>query len=116
MAADSFLVHLREMAGDVRPSVAIAGLLLVFLTLWSALSTWRQYNRLREFKGPRLAALSKWWLIKKVGGGRAYLDFWEVTKQYGKLSSNRIAIASLQSQQVQSPESDPMIFSPTIQN
>lgn len=83
MAAASILHRLRDVFGDVRPSIAIAGLLVVFLTLWSALSTLRQYNRLREFKGPRLAALSKWWLIKKVGGGRAYLDFWEVTKQYG---------------------------------
>jgi hypothetical protein len=85
MAAASFVGYLREIAGDVRPSIAIAGLLVVLLTLCSAISTWRQYNRLREFKGPRLAALSKWWLIKKVGGGRAYLDFWEVTKQYGML-------------------------------
>ncbi|KAF5988492.1 cytochrome P450 monooxygenase [Fusarium bulbicola] len=83
MAAAFFLGHLREIAGDVRPSIAIAGLVAVFLALWSTLSTWQQYNRLREFKGPRLAAISKWWLIRKVGGGRAYLDFWEVTKQYG---------------------------------
>ncbi|PCD35950.1 hypothetical protein AU210_008505 [Fusarium oxysporum f. sp. radicis-cucumerinum] len=86
MAAASLLHRLRDVFGDVRPSIAIAGLLVVFVTLWSALSTLRQYNRLREFKGPRLAALSKWWLIKKVGGGRAYLDFWEVTKQYGSIA------------------------------
>ncbi|KAF5541139.1 cytochrome P450 monooxygenase [Fusarium napiforme] len=86
MAVTSFLDHLREIAGDVRPSIAIGGLVAVFLTLWSVLSTWRQDNRLREFKGPRLAALSRWWLIKKVGGGRAYLDFWEVTKRYGSIA------------------------------
>ncbi|RBR15426.1 hypothetical protein FVER53590_09331 [Fusarium verticillioides] len=68
MAETSFLDHMREIVGD------------------SVLSTWRQYNRLREFEGPCLAALSKWWLIKKVGCGRAYLDFWEVTKQYGSIA------------------------------
>ncbi|KAG9502258.1 hypothetical protein J7337_005084 [Fusarium musae] len=86
MAETSFLDHMREIVGDARPSIAIAGLVAIFVTLWSVLSTWPQYNRLREFKGPRLAALSKWWLIKKVGGGRAYLDFWEVTKQYGSIA------------------------------
>ncbi|WZH43100.1 cytochrome P450 [Fusarium acuminatum] len=86
MAAGALINRLQDLTAAVRPSIAIAGLLVVFLTLWSALSTWRQYNRLSNFKGPRLAAFSKWWLIKRVGGGRAYLDFWEVTKKYGSIA------------------------------
>lgn len=79
MAAAAIINYLRHL----RPSIAVAGILVLFLTAWTILSTWRQYNRLRQFKGPILAALSKWWLVKKVGGGRAYLDFWEVTQKYG---------------------------------
>jgi hypothetical protein len=93
MAAAALINSLR----DLRPSIAIAGALALFLALWSALSTWRQYYRLRQFKGPRLAAFSKWWLIKKVGGGRAYLDFWEVTQKYGMfLSHNMQSLCSIQ--------------------
>lgn len=79
MATAALINYLR----DLRPSIAIAGTLVLFFTLWSALSTWRQYYRLRNFKGPRIAGFSKWWLVKRVGGGRAYLDFWEVTQKYG---------------------------------
>ncbi|KAH7192764.1 cytochrome P450 [Fusarium flagelliforme] len=82
MATAALINYLR----DLRPSIAIAGILVLFLTFWSALSTWRQYWRLRQFKGPTLAAFSKWWLIKRVGGGRAYLDFWEVTQKYGSIA------------------------------
>ncbi|KAM0421938.1 hypothetical protein ACHAPD_000379 [Fusarium lateritium] len=82
MAAAAIINYLRH----IRPSIAIAGILVLFLAAWTALSTWRQYNRLRKFKGPTLAALSKWWLVKKVGGGRAYLDFWEVTQKYGSIA------------------------------
>ncbi|KAJ4175219.1 hypothetical protein NW754_005639 [Fusarium falciforme] len=77
---------LRGLVDGVRPSIAIAGLLIGVLIFWSGISTWRQYNRLRDFKGPRLAGFSKWWLIRTVGSGRAYLDFWEVTKKYGSIA------------------------------
>ncbi|RSM20322.1 hypothetical protein CDV31_000817 [Fusarium ambrosium] len=77
---------LRGVFDGLRPSIAIAGLLVAVLIFWSGISTWRQYNRLCAFKGPRLAGFSKWWLIKTVGSGRAYLDFWEVTKKYGSIA------------------------------
>ncbi|KAL2682430.1 hypothetical protein Neosp_006881 [[Neocosmospora] mangrovei] len=77
---------LRGLFDGVRPSIAIAGLLVGVLIFWSGISTWRQYNRLHAFKGPRLAGFSKWWLIRTVGSGRAYLDFWEVTKKYGSIA------------------------------
>ncbi|RSL68941.1 hypothetical protein CEP54_002545 [Fusarium duplospermum] len=77
---------LRGLFDGLRPSIAIAGFLVAVLIFWSGVSTWRQYNRLRDFKGPRLAGFSKWWLIRTVGSGRAYLDFWEVTKKYGSIA------------------------------
>ncbi|KAM5353563.1 hypothetical protein ACJ41O_000213 [Fusarium nematophilum] len=78
--------RLRRILADLRPSIAIAVLLVASYILWSAVSTWRQYVRLRDFKGPRLAGFSKWWLIRTVGSGRAYLDFWDVTKTYGSIA------------------------------
>lgn len=54
----------------------------VFVAGWF-LSAVRQYQRLSHFKGPPSAAWSKWWLLKAVTGGEAYLDFWEVNKKYG---------------------------------
>jgi hypothetical protein len=84
---------LRGLVDGVRPSIAIAGLLVGVLIFWSGISTWRQYSRLRDFKGPRLAGFSKWWLIRTVGSGRAYLDFWEVTKKYGKLRRIVLTVA-----------------------
>lgn len=69
---------------DSRPSVKIAVAVAGVLFVWTVFSTWRQYSRLSHFKGPLLASLSKWWLIKTVGNGRAYLDFWEINKKYGQ--------------------------------
>ncbi|KAF7558832.1 hypothetical protein G7046_g5333 [Stylonectria norvegica] len=69
-----------------RPSVVLVALIFVGIVLWSLTSTLRQYNRLRDFKGPFIAGFSKWWLIKTVGGSRAYLDFWEVTRKYGSIA------------------------------
>ncbi|KAF7538220.1 hypothetical protein G7Z17_g12677 [Cylindrodendrum hubeiense] len=71
---------------DGRPSVTIAVSLVGVLILWTVFSIWRQYTRLSHFKGPLLASLSKWWLIKTVGNGRAYLDFWEINKKYGSIA------------------------------
>lgn len=113
MAVAALINYLR----DLRPSIAIAASLVLFLAAWTALSTWRQYIRLRQFKGPTLAAFSKWWLVKKVGGGRAYLDFWEVTQKYGTSSpdSSSVAQANLRISQVPSLESDQTISLPTTQ-
>ncbi|KAF4976804.1 hypothetical protein FZEAL_6585 [Fusarium zealandicum] len=85
MTSDTPVVDSKAIDAGIRPSIVIATLVGGLLILWSGLSTWRQYNRLRDFKGPRLASFSKWWLVKTVGSGRAYLDFWEVTKKYGVL-------------------------------
>lgn len=73
-----------DVLTDGRPSVTIAVAVVGVLIVWTVFSTWRQYSRLSHFKGPLLASLSKWWLIKTVGNGRAYLDFWEINKKYGQ--------------------------------
>jgi len=86
MSLDLDSLRLRTLTYVERPSVAVAiGVVLLFIVV-NVLSTIRQYRRLAHFKGPFQASLSKWWLIKRVGGGRAYLDFWEVNKRYGSIA------------------------------
>jgi hypothetical protein len=68
-----------------RPSLAAGTALVALFALSSALSTARQYLRLRHIKGPSGTGFSKYWLVKTVGGRTAYLDFWGVTQQYGEL-------------------------------
>ncbi|PHH91604.1 hypothetical protein CDD83_11008 [Cordyceps sp. RAO-2017] len=72
------------MAPDLlRASLVACGLLL--LLLWKALSTVRQYLRLRHIPGPCCAGFSKWWLIRAVGGGRTNLDLYEACQKYGSV-------------------------------
>lgn len=59
----------------------VSGLLLLLL-LYTA-SSLRQYYRLRAFRGPPTTGFSCCWLVKTVASGRAYLDFWDVTRKYG---------------------------------
>ena len=55
--------------------ISIAGLFLF--------QTFRSWYRLRHFKGPFLATLSRIWLARHVAGGRMHLDFQEVNQKYG---------------------------------
>lgn len=84
MSAALGSLHQQTMSALERPSIAALVGFVSLLLIANVLSTIRQYRRLAHFKGPPQASLSKWWLIKTVGGGRAYLDFWEVTQRYGK--------------------------------
>lgn len=61
--------------------LAISG----FIFAW-IFSTVRQYRRLRHFKGPPLAAVSKFWHLKTATSPRAYLELYEVTQKYGEVS------------------------------
>ncbi|WYZ41627.1 hypothetical protein EsH8_V_000522 [Colletotrichum jinshuiense] len=61
--------------------LAISG----FIFAW-IFSTVRQYRRLRHFKGPPLAAVSKFWHLKTATSPRAYLELYEVTQKYGPLA------------------------------
>ncbi|KAF6803785.1 pisatin demethylase [Colletotrichum musicola] len=69
-----------------RPTRAVAVFFVGTLALAWLISAARQYRRLRHFKGPPLAAVSKLWLLKTVGGQRAHLDFYETTRKYGPLA------------------------------
>lgn len=97
MSATSVLSSLRLQATEAleRPSVAIAVGVVLLVLVANILSTIRQYRRLAHFKGPFQASLSKWWLVKTVGGRRAYLDFWEVTQRYGKPTFTTHALLTL---------------------
>ncbi|KAK6223056.1 cytochrome P450 [Colletotrichum tabaci] len=63
-------------------SVAVAVLVLI---AYGVVSTVRQYLRLRHIRGPPSAGLSKWWLVRAIGGGRAHLDFYEACEKYGPI-------------------------------
>ncbi|WQF85885.1 Putative cytochrome P450 [Colletotrichum destructivum] len=63
-------------------SVAVAVLMLI---AYAVVSTVRQYTRLRHIRGPPSAGLSKLWLIRAIGGGRAHLDFYEACEKYGPI-------------------------------
>lgn len=65
-------------------SVTTGLVLLGAVVLSYAASTLQQYYRLRNFKGPWSAGFSSWWHVRSVAGGRAYLDYWEVTQRYGQ--------------------------------
>lgn len=72
-------------------SLVGAGLILA---AWTVISTVRQYFRLRHFKGPPTSGLSKWWLMRSVGGGRTHLDLYEVCEKYGGLATLQVASQS----------------------
>lgn len=62
------------MARDLLRASSLAACVVVLVVAWRAVCTLRQYRRLRHIPGPRSAGLSKWWLIRSVGGGRTHLD------------------------------------------
>lgn len=43
--------------------------------------------RLRHFKGPFVASLSRLWLTRCVAGGTMHLDFLDVNRKYGRFST-----------------------------
>lgn len=69
------------MIGSAAPSVLVAAAAVV--AAWLMLRTLRAWYRLRHFKGPRIAALTRLWLARKVAGGTMHLDFHEVNEKYG---------------------------------
>ncbi|KAK1496135.1 hypothetical protein CABS01_01942 [Colletotrichum abscissum] len=71
---------------DRHPAWTLLATLFVIFVLFRVYETARQYRRLRYFKGPPLAAVSKSWLLKTVTGSRGHLEFYNVTKKYGSLA------------------------------
>ncbi|KAF4508881.1 hypothetical protein G6O67_005210 [Ophiocordyceps sinensis] len=66
--------------------VSLVGCVLVLVVVWRALSTLRQYWRLRHIPGPSSAGFSKWWLVRAVGGGRTHLDLYEACQKHGSVA------------------------------
>jgi hypothetical protein len=62
--------------------VLSAYFLLICVGVFSV-QTFRSWYRLRHFKGPFLATVSKAWLVGAMTGGNAHLDWWKVNEQYG---------------------------------
>lgn len=73
---------------EAKPHVLVGAAVLLII-VWLALSTLRQYLRLRHIKGPPLAAFTQTWLIRCVGGGRTHLDLWEACQKYGTFPTKR---------------------------
>ena len=47
------------------------------------LRKFQSWYRLRHFKGPFIASLTRLWLVRCITGGRMHLDFQEVNQKYG---------------------------------
>jgi hypothetical protein len=60
--------------------------ILVFIVGVYLAQTFRSWYRLRHFKGPLIATLSRIWLVRTVSKGRLHLDFYEVNQKYGTFS------------------------------
>jgi hypothetical protein len=57
-------------------------LVLVSLVGLFLLQKFRDWYRLRHFKGPFVASLSRLWLTRCVAGGTMHLDFLDVNRKY----------------------------------
>ena len=79
------LVEMKGRLQAVSPSLLGLGAAILLFLLARVISTFRQFFRLRQYKGPPIAGFSKWWMIKHVGGGRTHLDVYEVCQKYGEL-------------------------------
>lgn len=73
-----FLVPVREWS-----LIRALQLILAAVLLASLGSRLRRYYRLRDFGGPILAGFSRLWLVRAVWSGKAYLEFWDVTRKHG---------------------------------
>ncbi|EXF74123.1 hypothetical protein CFIO01_09500 [Colletotrichum fioriniae PJ7] len=78
--------HLFCNQWDRHPTRTVLATVFVILVLCRVYETARRYRRLRHFKGPPLAAVSKLWLLKTVTGSLGHLEFYNVTKKYGSLA------------------------------
>ena len=58
-------------------------LILVFTVGAFLVQAFHSWYRLRHFKGPFLASLTRLWLVRHAAGGRMHLEFQEVNQKYG---------------------------------
>jgi hypothetical protein len=64
-------------------SSPIGPLALISLAGLFLFKKFRSWYRLRHFKGPLIATLSRVWPVRHVAGGRMHLDFQDVNQKYG---------------------------------
>jgi hypothetical protein len=75
---------LSDILGGILTNWKILSLALFLFAVLSIIAQYiRSWYRLRHFKGPTLATFSDWWLIRSVTGGKAHLDFFDITEKYG---------------------------------
>ncbi|CZT12580.1 related to pisatin demethylase (cytochrome P450) [Rhynchosporium agropyri] len=56
------------------------------LVMWHSMRVFRSWYRLRKFKGPKIAALTRFWLASKLSAGNIHRDFHTVNDKYGPLA------------------------------
>lgn len=64
-------------------TTGVAPLVIAVVIVLYILNSVAQYGRLRAFKGPPSAALSRIWLLNTIQSGKMHHIFHEVTKKYG---------------------------------
>ncbi|GAB1317424.1 Pisatin demethylase [Madurella fahalii] len=70
----------------IATTTGVAPLVIIVAVVLYILSSVAQYARLRAFKGPTSAALSRLWLLNTIQSGKMHHIFHEVTKKYGKFA------------------------------
>jgi len=75
-----------QIAGNWTAIVSLVLILLVLVGIGQRIQAW---YRLRHFKGPWSAALSRIWIIRHSMGGRLHWDLAEVTDKYGTVQRER---------------------------
>ncbi|KAK0118344.1 hypothetical protein ONS95_012634 [Cadophora gregata] len=58
----------------------------VALAAWHTVRVFRGWYRLRHFKGPRIAALTRFWVARKISAGGMHHDLQAVNERYGSLA------------------------------
>ena len=49
-----------------------------------AIKLYRDYDRLKDFKGPWVAPWTSFWLVRAAGGLQTHAELYEVCKKYGR--------------------------------
>lgn len=63
---------------------SLAVLLVLGLLGYCSFSAYTTWRRLRHIPGPKLAGLSKWWMLRNTLGGSMHLALETACETYGK--------------------------------
>jgi hypothetical protein len=53
-----------------------------------AIKLYRDYDRLKDFKGPWLAPWTSFWLVRAVAGLQTHAELYDVCQKYGRYSND----------------------------